>query len=218
MMRLVIANLNYSSWSMRAWLALRLARAEFKMFDVDLKSKDGWKGRILQFSGAGKVPILIDGSLSIHESLAIAEYINEIHPEAQLWPEDVALRARGRAISCEMLSGFHTVRNLMPCNVRGRAKSTPQSDELSSELARIFEIWEASLSTSSGRFLLGDSMTIADCMYAPVVFRLRTYGVSLPPSAQAYSQAIFSHPLIVDLQALGADSSAIDEYDALLRS
>lgn len=218
MMRLVMANLNYSSWSIRAWLALRLAQVEFKTFDVALKSKDGWKDRILQFSGAGKVPILIDGSLSIHESLAIAEYVNELYPEAQLWPEDLALRARGRAISCEMLSGFHTVRSMMPCNVRGRAERTPQSAELTSELSRIFDIWEASLATSSGHFLLGESMTIADCMYAPIVFRLRCYGAELPPSAQAYSKTILSHPLIVELEQIAANSAAIDEYDRYLHS
>ena len=173
MMRLVIANLNYSSWSQRAWLALRSAGVEFKTFDVQLKAKEGWKERILQFSGAGKVPILIDGVLSIHEALAICEYAHELHPEAGLWPEDPALRARGRAISCEMASNFATLRTLMPCNVRGRAARTPDSPELRQDIARVFDIWEASLQTSPGRFLLGDAPCIADWMYTPPVFRFR---------------------------------------------
>src|SRR6478609_8418590 len=140
MMRLVVANLNYSSWSMRAWLALRHAQLQFKTHDVGLKTKEGWKETILQFSGAGQVPILVDGSLSVHESLAICEYVAELAPEAQLWPEDRALRARGRAISSEMHSGFSALRSQMPCNVRGRARATPSSPRLDADIARIQDI------------------------------------------------------------------------------
>src|SRR6188768_3142212 len=101
MLRLVCANLNYSSWSMRPWLALMHAGLPFKTHDVGLKTQPDWRERILAFSGAGKVPILVDGSLSIHESLAICEYVAELAPAAKLWPQDAQLRARGRAISCE---------------------------------------------------------------------------------------------------------------------
>src|SRR6186713_509616 len=99
MLRLVCANLNYSSWSMRPWLALKHAGLEFKTHEVGFKAQEGWRERILAFSGAGKVPVLVDGALSIHESLAICEYVAELFPEAGLWPEDRTLRARGRAIS-----------------------------------------------------------------------------------------------------------------------
>lgn len=216
-MRLVLANLNYSSWSMRAWLALRLAELPFKTFDVAMKSQPDWKDRILQFSGAGKVPVLVDGALTIHESLAICEYVHELRPEARLWPEDRALRARGRAISCEMLSGFSTLRGLMPCNIRGRSQRTPSSPALDKDIARVLEIWEASLATSPGPFLLSDHLTIADCMYAPVLFRFRTYGVALSETVRTYSDAVLSHPHVMQLQQVVGTTPAIAEYDAHLQ-
>lgn len=216
MLRLVIANLNYSSWSMRAFLALKVARADFRLHDVGMFTKEGWKDRILAFSGAGTVPILVDGPSSIHETLAICETVAERFPEAHLWPEDAALRARARAISAEMASGFSTLRSMMPANLRGRAQSTPTSEKLSAEITRVLEIWEASLSTSNGDFLFGD-FTIADCMYMPVVSRFRTYGVSLPEFAKKYSEAVFEHPAVRELCAIADESEAILQYDQALR-
>lgn len=216
MLRLVIANLNYSSWSMRAFLALKVARADFRLHDVGMFTKEGWKDRILAFSGAGTVPILVDGPSSIHETLAICETVAERFPDAHLWPEDAALRARARAISAEMASGFSTLRSMMPANLRGRAQSTPASEKLSAEIKRVLEIWEASLSTSNGDFLFGD-FTIADCMYMPVVSRFRTYGVSLPEFAKKYSEAVFEHPAVRELCAIADESEAILQYDQALR-
>ena len=212
MLRFVTGNLNYSSWSMRAYLALEQAGAEYKTLDVGMFVKDDWRDKILQFSGAGKVPLLVHGSLTIHESVAICEYLNEQFPAAKLWPADVALRARGRAISCEMLSSFSALRSEMPCNLRRRAKVTPKSPALEKDIARVFDIWEASMATSSGHFLLGD-FSIADCMYYPVATRFRTYGVTLPPSAQRYSEALFAHPAIKKLEALATHTDAIPRYD-----
>ncbi len=216
MMRLVAGNLNYSSWSMRAWLALRRGELDFKLYDVGLKTRSDWKDRILQFSGAGKVPVLVDGSLSIHESLAICEYAHELNPAAGLWPEEVALRARGRAISCEMASSFPEIRGRMPCNIRGRSSSTPQSSALDAELVRLFDIWDASLRTSPGSFLLGKDLTIADIMFVPVVFRLRSYNVPLVGAALEYSASILKHPLVRELEELAMATEAIAEYDAFL--
>src|SRR6187402_74021 len=127
MLRLVCANLNYSSWSIRPWLALKHAGLPFRTHDVGLKTDEGWKDRILSFSGAGQVPILVDGSLSIHESLAICEYVAELQPAARLWPEDAKLRARGRAIACEMHSGFQHLRGAMAMNLRARSHLTPKT-------------------------------------------------------------------------------------------
>lgn len=215
MLRLVCANLNYSSWSMRPWLALKHAALPFRTHDVGFKSQDGWKDRILAFSGAGNVPILVDGSLSIHESLAICEYIAELAPAAQLWPEDQKLRARGRAISCEMHSGFSHLRRGMGSNLRGRAAHTPKSPEIDADIARVLDIWRASLSSSGGPFLLG-AFSIADCMFFPVATRFRTYGVSLPEDAQAYSQALFALPSVAELEEIAKTTPAIAEYDAWL--
>src|SRR5512139_4278549 len=121
-MKLVVGNLNYSSWSVRPWLALDHAGAPFTTHRVELFGAPGWKEKIFQFSGAGKVPVLVDGALSVHESLAICEYANERFPEAHLWPEDMRLRARARAISQEMATGFPNVRNELSMNFRARAK------------------------------------------------------------------------------------------------
>jgi glutathione S-transferase len=215
MLRLVLGNLNYSSWSVRPWLALKHAGVPFRRFDVGMKTDDGWKERILSFSGAGKVPILVEGSLSVHESLAICEYVAELAPAARLWPENLQLRARGRAISCEMHSGFTALRQAMSMNLRARAARTPQSSAVDADIARILDIWRASLSSCSGDFLLGD-FSIADCMFFPVASRFRTYGVNLPEDAAAYSAALFALPIVQELEELARSTPAIAEYDAAL--
>jgi len=215
MLRFVCGNLNYSSWSVRPWLALKHAALPFRTFEVGFKTQEGWKDRILSFSGAGKVPVLVDGSLSIHESLAICEYVAELAPEARLWPEDRQLRARGRAIACEMHSGFIHLRRAMDMNLRARAKRTPQSPEIDADIARILDIWQASLGTSPGPFLLGD-FSIADCMFFPVATRFRTYHVTLPDYAAKYSAALFELPFVRELEELAASAPAIPEYDAAL--
>jgi glutathione S-transferase len=214
MLRLVCGNLNYSSWSIRPWLALKHAGLEFRAHDIGLKTNDGWRDRILAFSGAGLVPILVDGTLSIHESLAICEYVAELAPEARLWPQDRKLRARGRAIACEMHSGFPHLRAAMSMNLRGVARHTPKSPAIDADIARVLDIWQASLS-EGGRFLLGD-FSIADCMYFPVASRFRTYGVALPDFARAYSSALFELPFVQELQQLAASQPAIPEYDRSL--
>jgi glutathione S-transferase len=215
MLRLVCANLNYSSWSMRAWLALKQAGAEFKLHDVGLKTSENWRDKILAFSGAGKVPVLVDGSLSIHESLAICEYVAELYPAARLWPADMKLRARGRAISCEMLSSFAALRSDMPCNLRGRTSKTPGGAGVERDIARVLDIWRASLESSGGPFLLGD-FSIADCMYFPVALRFRAYGMALPDFAARYSQSLFERPHYRELEAIAKDAPPIAEYDAAL--
>lgn len=213
MLTLVGGNLNYSSWTIRPWLALRHAGIPFRFHDVGLRTREGWKDRILAFSGAGKVPILVDGPSSIHESLAICETLAERVAPGVLWPVDASLRARGRAISCEMMSSFAALRNELTCNVRGRSRTPPLSDAARADIARIVDIFTASLEGGGGPYLLGD-FSIADCMYAPVVTRFRTYGVELPEAAARYSAAVFSHPAMVELEAIAAEQPSIAEYDA----
>src|SRR6478735_11862563 len=215
MLRLVCGNLNYSSWSVRPWLALKHSGLPFRTHDVGLKTEAGWKDRILSFSGAGLVPVLVDGSLSIHESLAICEYVAELAPAARLWPDDAKLRARGRAISCEMHSGFSQLRGAMGMNLRGRTSQTPKSPELERDIARVLDIWRASLSSSGGPFLLGD-FSVADCMYFPVATRFRTYNVALPAQAQAYVDALFALPFVGELEELAKTTPPIAEYDVSL--
>jgi glutathione S-transferase len=187
----------------------------FKTHDVGMRTVPDWRDRILAFSGAGKVPILVDGSLSIHESLAICEYVAELSPAAKLWPADTQLRARGRAISCEMHASFGALRQAMTMNLRARASHTPQSPEIAADVARVLDIWRASLESAGGPFLLGD-FSIADCMFFPVATRFRTYGVPLPDYAQAYSRKLFELPMVQQLEQLARETSAIPEYDAYL--
>lgn len=215
MLRLVSANLNYSSWTQRPWLALKHAGVEFRLHDVGLKTSDGWKERILSFSGAGRVPVLVHGVLSVHESLAICEYVADLSPEARLWPEQRELRARGRAISCEMLSSFTALRNECPTNVRARTSGKKLGPAARADVARIFEIWDASLSSSGGPFLLGD-FSISDCMYYPVATRLRTYGVELSDAARRFSDALFALPIVRELELLAEAEPPILEYDSAL--
>lgn len=214
-MRLVVAPLNYSSWSVRAWLALDHAGADFKTHEIALFVDPNWRDKVLQFSGAGKVPILIDGSLSIHESLAIAEYAAERFPEAKLWPDDPQLRARARAVSAEMSSCFPNIRNEMPMNYRGRAAQFTPSDEASREIERVLDIWNASLSTSPGPFLFGE-LSIADCMYVPVLSRFQTYGIAMQGQVAAWEERVWAQPSVANWTAVAEQSIPVPRYDRLL--
>lgn len=215
-LRLVIGPLNYSSWSVRPWLALKYSGLNFKPHTVNLFVDEAWKEKLLQFSGAGKVPVLVDGQLSVHESLAICEYVAELAPEAKLWPEERAARARARAISAEMATGFHAVRTEMPMNGRARSlKPSVLSSAAKDEVERITQVWTASLQALGGPYLF-ENFTIADCMYFPVLSRFRTYGVELSGDALEYSKTIWDHPIVKEWEKLASQSVAIPKYDALL--
>lgn len=215
MMRLVIAPLNYSSWSVRAWLALDHSGADFKTHEIALFVDPGWREKVLQFSGAGKVPVLIDANLSVHEALAICEYAAERFPAAKLWPDDSSLRARARAVSTEMSTGFVSIRNEMAMNYRGTSSRFSPSDETSREIERVLDIWNASLNTSPGPYLFGD-FSIADCMYAPVLSRFRTYGVPLHGQVATWEARIWAQPSVAKWTRLAEKSVAIPRYDSLL--
>lgn len=215
MMRLVIAPLNYASWSVRAWLALDHAGVDFKTHEIALFVDPHWRDKVLQFSGAGKLPVLIDGSLSVHEVLAICEYVAERFPEAKLWPEDQSLRARARAVSSEMSTSFVSVRNEMPMNYRGRSKGFTPSDAASSEVERLFDIWNASLSTSPGPFLFGD-FSIADCMYLPVLSRFRTYGIPLNGQIANWAERMWAQASVAKWRKLAEHSIRVPTYDDVL--
>lgn len=214
-MRLVVAPLNYSSWSVRAWLALDHAGAQFKTHEIGLYVDPNWREKVLRFSGAGKVPILIDGNLSVHEALAICEYAAERFPAAGLWPSDPQLRARARAVSSEMSSNFTNIRNEMPMNYRGRARRFSPSDAAMREIERVLDIWNASLSSSPGPFLFGE-FSIADCMYVPVLSRFRTYGVPLGRTAAAWEARIWEQRSVAKWTTLAEQSVAVPKYDAIL--
>jgi glutathione S-transferase len=209
---LVIGNWNYSSWSLRAWIALRMARVEFQVERVQLYQPDT-RAQILAHSAAGTVPVLKHDGLVLSESLAICEYAAELAPAARLWPDDLPTRARARSVATEMHGGFPAVRQALPMNFCGRAKRTPQlSDDARAQLARIESLWTECRRHHGrgGPFLFG-LFTIADAMYAPVVSRLRTYGVEVGEVAQAYADAVWALPA---MQEWGAEAAREPEREA----
>lgn len=202
---LYIGNKNYSSWSLRPWLALKQAGIPFDEIVVPLYRPES-KAAILEFSPSGKVPALQRGELLVWDSLAICEYLAEAFPAARLWPSGPAARAAARSASAEMHSGFQALRAQLPMNVRAHLPGRPLSPEAAAEIARVAALWRDCRSrfATGGDFLFG-AFTIADAMYAPVVSRFRTYAVALPPDAQAYRDALLGLPA---MQEWAADARA----------
>lgn len=187
-MKLIGGNLNYSSWTLRPWYLLTQADIEFE-FERILLSTPSFKTEVARFAPNGKVPILKDGDITLWESLAICEYINE-REGGGLWPSPSAARALARAISCEMHAGFMHLRNALPVNVRAR-RHVPMFAELQSDIQRIESIWNDARSRfgAAGPWLFG-SFSIADAMYMPVASRFLTYGIALEGEAGDYVRHI----------------------------
>jgi glutathione S-transferase len=203
---LVIGNKNYSSWSLRPWIAMKVLNLGFQETRIPLYGP-GAKEEILKHSPAGKVPCLIDGATTVWDSLAILEYLAEKH--RQLWPSDPAERARARSISAEMHSGFPNLRNHMTMNVRKRYPGKGRTPEVEGEISRVVQIWNACRKP----FLFG-AFGAADAMYAPVVLRLRTYEVELPPVARAYADAVLALPAMREwIAAAERETEAIPQFD-----
>src|SRR3954469_4649085 len=207
-MLLVIGNKNYSSWSLRPWIAMKVLKLAFEEKRIALY-EPGAKERILEHSPAGKVPCLVDGSVRVWDSLAILEYLAEKHP--QLWPGDAAQRARARSISAEMHSGFPNLRNHMSMNVRKRYPGKGRTPDVQNEIQRIVEIWAA----VQKPFLFG-AFGAADAMYAPVVLRFRTYEVELPPACRAYADAVLALPAMREwIAAAERERESIPQFEQL---
>jgi glutathione S-transferase len=189
---LVIGNKAYSSWSLRPWLLLRESGIGFDEIMIPLYQPDSPR-RIRERSPSGRVPALIDGDLTVWDSLAICEYLAERFPKAKGWPEDPKARAVARCVCAEMHSGFAAVRTELPMNLRGRRTGVTPSDTARAEIDRIFEIWSDCRRQfgADGKFLFG-RFGIADAMYAPVVTRFATYGIELTGEVRAYSEAILA--------------------------
>ncbi len=192
--KLVIGNKNYSSWSLRAWLPLEMTGATFDEVVIPLH-RDDTAANLKQHSPSRRVPVLKHGDFSIWDSLAIAEYLAELFPEARLWPSDARARARARSVAAEMHAGFATLRKQMPMDVRARLELPAAQDDLAADISRICEIWEECRESYGvdGDFLFGEA-SIADAFFAPVVSRFVTYRPALPPISQAYVDAVWSWP------------------------
>ncbi len=191
-LHLIIGNKNYSSWSFRPWLAMKVAGIAFEETVISLDAKD-FKERVTALSGAGKVPVLIDGEIRIGESLAILEYLAERFPAALLWPRDVAARAQARAIAAEMHAGFMALRRHLPMNMWRPVKARALDAGTATDVARIDAIWSACLRASGGPFLFG-AFSAADAMYGPVVSRFYTYAVEVSAAARDYMRAFMALP------------------------
>lgn len=205
---LVIGNKNYSSWSLRPWLALKHAGATFREVRIPLYTP-GYREELLKFSPSGKLPCLIDGRTVVWDSLAICEYAAELFPQARLWPADREARAVARSVSAEMHSGFAQVRTHMGMNARRKIAGRPKPPEVHQEIERIQEIWQTCRTRygGTGPFLFGH-FTIADAMYAPVVTRFVTYDVDVTPASRRYMETVLAMPA---MQAWMADAHAEKE-------
>lgn len=215
-LKLVIGNKNYSSWSMRPWLAMRAGNIAFEEIFVPLYTEDpADKARIVSFSRAGKVPVLIDGDIAVWDSLAIIEYVAERFPEARLWPEDRASRAHARSISAEMHSGFLPLRSECGMNLHRPVRAVALSDDARANIARIQEIWRECRERygARGPFLFG-AFSGADAMYAPVVHRFHTYAIEVSPEAQAYMATMMALPAFQEWTRDGlAETLVIEKFE-----
>lgn len=192
---LVIGNKNYSSWSMRPWVAMVAFNIPFQEERVLFERPDT-ASRIAQYSASGRVPVLLAGEITVWDSLAICEYLAEQFPEKNMWPRDVAARALARSVCAEMHSGFQALRSSMPMNLRASHPGKGRNPGAQADIGRIGEIWEDCLTRfGHQQFLFGD-FSIADAFFAPVVMRFRTYCVALPPLLQAYCDRVTAHPAV----------------------
>jgi glutathione S-transferase len=214
-LKLVIGNKNYSSWSMRPWLALRANDIPFEETFVPLYTGAADKQRILDVSKSGKVPILVDGDVTVWDSLAIIEYLAEKFPEKKLWPQDRAARARARAISAEMHSGFAALRNECGMNLHRQVGAVALSEEARGNIARVQEIWTECLRQHGGPFLFG-AFSGADAMYAPVVHRFRTYAIEVEQGARRYMDAMQALPAFQQWTREGlAETIIIEKFETV---
>jgi len=191
---LVIGNKNYSSWSFRPWIAMKVCGIAFDEVVISLNADD-FKSRVSKISGTGKVPALDDSGVHVWESLAILEYLAEKFPAAKLWPADPVARAHARTVSSEMHAGFVPLRRACPMNMWRPVKRRELNDEVLANVRRIEAIWGECRTRygAGGPFLFG-AFGAADAMYAPVVARFHTYGVEVGAAARAYMAAVMALP------------------------
>jgi glutathione S-transferase len=214
---LVIGNKNYSSWSMRPWVALKACDIAFDEVLVPLYTGDADKKRILDFSGSGKVPVLVDGDVTVWDSLAIIEYAAERFPQARLWPQDPASRAHARSISAEMHSGFAALRNECGMNLHRPVGAIALSDNARADIARIQQIWTECRERYGklGPYLFGN-FSAADAMFAPVVHRFRIYAIPVTPQVRDYMAAMMSLPAFQQWTSAGlAETLLIEKFETV---
>jgi glutathione S-transferase len=215
-MQLYIGNKNYSSWSLRAWLLLRQAGIAFDEVPLRLSfnGDSEFKRSLAAVSPAGRVPVLVDDGFAVWDTLAIAEYVAERHPEKQLWPADRLQRARARSLCAEMHSGFGALRTHCPMNIEASlgevgARVLAEQPEVQRDLQRIVQMWSEQLAAHGGPLLFG-AFSIVDAYFAPVCSRIKTYALPVPDAVQRYVAAVLALPA---MQAW--TQAALAEHDFL---
>lgn len=208
---LYIGNKNYSSWSFRPWIGLKVAGIKFeeKLVPFDMAAGNP---KFKEFSPTGKVPVLIDGDLVIAESLAILDHVGRKFPKTGLWPSDERVRSQAMAASCEMLGGFSAIRNQCPMNMRRPIKRLEQDAALAKDVARIEELWSDNLNKFGGEFLFGE-FSIADAMFAPVVNRLDVYELTSNEQIRSYMDLVKSLDAWQEWEIAGKKEPWIVEED-----
>jgi glutathione S-transferase len=206
-----IANKNYSSWSLRGWLALKQTGAPFTEVLIPLREATT-RAEILRHSPSGRLPALRHGDFTVWDSLAIGEYLADIFPDKRLWPEEREARALARAVSAEMHSGFAALRTHLPMNMRSSFPNRGVTPEAQADINRIMALWRDCRRRfgEGGDFLFGP-LTIADAMYAPVVSRFRTYKIELEEEAERYAEAIWALPALQEWLAAARHEPMIIE-------
>ena len=213
-LHLIIGNKAYSSWSMRPWIAMKVAGLTFEETVICL-GQDTTAAEIKKYSPSGKVPFLIHGGIKVWDSLAILEYLSEAFYDRPWWPTDPDARATARAVSAEMHSGFQGVRQNMPMNLRKSYPGRGRTPESEADIARITSLWRECRAKfgGGGPFLFG-AFSNADAMYAPVVTRFKTYGVDLDPACRAYADAVLGLPAMKQWCAdAAAESWVVAKYE-----
>ncbi|CAB3853624.1 glutathione S-transferase family protein [Achromobacter ruhlandii] len=194
MYTLIIGNKNYSSWSLRPWLALRAAGVAFTEQKLGLFT-ESFARHLETLTPAGLVPVLLDGDLAVWDSLAICEYVAEQHPEARLWPQDARARARARSLTAQMHSGFGALRQALPMNIEAHLPGIDIPEAARQEISRMHAIWQDTRAEfgQGGPFLFG-AFSIADAFFAPVVSRFVTYGIAAAGPVRDYMDAVLALP------------------------
>jgi len=210
-MTLVIGSKRWSSWSLRPWIALKQAGIPFKELMIPLRQPDT-KARILEYSAAGKVPVLINGRDLVWESLAILDYLAQRFPESKLWPQDFGALACARSIAAEMHAGFADLRRELPMDVTGTLPTPELSPAAAADIDRVRAIWRDARTRfgGSGPFLFG-RFSNADAMFAPVATRFRTYGIEADPICRDYLQTLLGLPAITEWYRAAAEELTGDD-------
>lgn len=217
-MKLILGNKNYSSWSLRPWIAMKALGIPFDDIVIPFGEPIGnpeFKAKVRQYSPAGLLPVLIDGDTHVWETLAIMEYLAEKYPAAGFWPKDGKARSEARVLSCEMHAGFSALRGACPMNLRRPVRTRTLPAEAKANVARLDAMWSDCRARYGGPFLFG-AFCAADAMYAPMATRIHTYGIAMSAASLGYVEAVLALPAFAEWKRAALEESWIvpeDEAD-----